>query len=146
SGEDGRAVGSWAIPSAARAAEALAYCEAEKQVEWGADPAGLEPGASPPRPIGDAREWLTARDLGMTQVTASTEVAAVFRLVLGADGRASDCTLLESGGNLAVQAGACRTLVQRARYEPARDPRGNPVRSIDVYTVVARAELEFYSY
>ncbi|MEA3018154.1 MAG: hypothetical protein QOI38_2876, partial [Sphingomonadales bacterium] len=35
--DQGRALGSWAIPLGARAAEALAYCEAEKLVEWGAD-------------------------------------------------------------------------------------------------------------
>ena len=143
SGEGGRPLGSWTVPAAARAADALAACEAEKQVDWGADPAGFEPGAMPPRRIGDSYEWLTARDLGMLQVLASTAVAAVFRLEVGADGRATRCILLESGGSIAVGPGACRALVRRARYEPARDPRGNPVRSVDIFSVAARAELEF---
>jgi hypothetical protein len=143
SGEGGQALGSWTIPVAERAADALAACEAEKQVDWGADPAGFEPGAMPPRRIGDSYEWLTARDLGMLDVLASTEVAAVFRLEVGADGRATRCTLLESGGSMVVGPNACRSLVHRARYEPARDPRGNPVRSVDIYSVAARAELDF---
>jgi hypothetical protein len=146
SGEGGRAVGSWTIPTAARAAGAFASCEAEKQVDWGSDPAAVEPGATPPRPVGERSAWLRPSDLGMTHVLASTEVAAVFRLVVGADGRATDCTVLESAGNMPLQAGACRILVQRARYEPAKDPRGNAVRSVDVYTVVARTDLELLNY
>ncbi|HEX8643785.1 MAG TPA: hypothetical protein VF702_07710 [Allosphingosinicella sp.] len=138
---EGRALGSWTIPLAGRAAEAMAYCEAEKQVEWGADPAGFEPGATPPRPAGDPADWLGARDFGLATSLTPAAYSAVFRLVLDERGRATDCRLLESAGNVDL-AGACRGLASRARYEPARDPRGIAVRSVAIHIVSVRMELD----
>jgi hypothetical protein len=137
--EAGAELGSWSVPVAARAAEALAACEAEKQVDWGADPASVEAGATAPRPLDSPANWITRRELGLTNPTGSIAFAAVFRLVVGTDGRARSCELVESVGNLDLQ-DACRALVHRARYEPARDARGNPVRSIAIH--VASFELD----
>jgi hypothetical protein len=134
---EGRPLGSWTLPAAARAAEALAACETEKLVEWGADPAALEPGATPPRPIGDPARWLEPRDLGLGDLMTAATVAAVFRLTLAADGRATDCTILESAGSIEIDRGACRALVRRARYEPARDRNGNAVRSVAIHRLAS---------
>jgi hypothetical protein len=144
--EDGRALGSWTIPLAARAAEAFAACEIEKQVDWGADPAGLEPGSTPPSPQGNADRWLAARDLGLIDLLGSAEVTAIFRLVVGADGRATGCTLLESAGSIPVREAACGALAERARYRPALDPRGNPVASVAIFGVTARSDLTLVAY
>jgi|GEM_PF-896560 len=141
-GADGRALGSWTVPLAARAAEAMAACEAEKLGDWGADPAGLQPGASPPSPRGNPADWLTIRDLGLATATTSVAYTAVFRLVVDSEGRASDCTLLESAGNIDLSS-ACRVLRSRARFEPARDPAGNPVRSVAVHYAGWRMDVEF---
>ncbi|MEA3040624.1 MAG: hypothetical protein QOC65_113 [Sphingomonadales bacterium] len=139
--EQGRALGSWAIPLGARAAEALAYCEAEKLVDWGADPAGFEPGATRPRPREDAGRWLTQRDFGLATALTSAAYAAVFRLTLDREGRATACTLIESAGNVDL-AGACRALRSRARYEPARDAAGNAIVSVAIHIVSVRMETE----
>jgi len=138
---EGRALGSWTIPLGARAAEAMADCEAEKQVDWGADPAAFEAGATPPRPVGDAAAWLGARDFGLATSLTPGAYAAVFRLALDDAGRPTGCRLLESAGNVEL-AGACRGLMNRARYEPARDPRGNPVRSVAIHIVSVRMDLD----
>jgi hypothetical protein len=137
----GRTLGSWAIPLGARAAEALAYCEAEKLVDWGADPAGFEPGATRPRPREDPARWLTQRDFGLATALTSAAYAAVFRLTLDREGRATGCTLIESAGNVDL-AGACRALRSRARYEPARDAAGNPIASVAIHMVSVRMEAE----
>ena len=129
---DGAALGSWTVPLAARAAEAMAACEAEKLVDWGADPAALAPGATPPRPRGDSASWFGIRDFGLATALTSAVYTAVFRLVLDAEGRPTGCTLLESAGNVDLT-GACRVLRSRARYEPARDAAGTPVSSVAIY-------------
>jgi hypothetical protein len=139
--DQGRALGSWAIPLGARAAEALAYCEAEKLVEWGADPAGFEPGATRPQPREDPARWLTQRDFGLATALTSAAYAAVFRLTLDREGRATACTLIESAGNVDLT-GACRALRSRARYEPARDAAGNPIASVAIHMVSVRMETE----
>lgn len=138
----GAALGSWTIPLAARAAEAFAACEAEKLGDWGADPAGFGPGATGARPRGDPADWLTIRDLGLGTATASVAYTAVFRLVVDRDGRASDCTLIESAGNVDLSS-ACRVLRSRARYEPARDGAGNPVSSVAVHYLGWRMDVDF---
>jgi hypothetical protein len=57
----------------------------------------------------------------------------VFRLNLDAEGRVQQCAMIDS--NLAARQGerACERLVERARYEPARDTRGNAVPSVAVH-------------
>jgi hypothetical protein len=138
----GRALGSWTIPAAARAAEALAACEAEKLVDWGADPAAFEPGARGPRPANDPSTWFSQRDFGLANAMGSAAFTAVFRLAVSPEGRASDCALIESSGNVDLT-GACRALTGRARYEPARDAAGNPIRSVAVYVADFRMEVDF---
>jgi hypothetical protein len=138
---DGRRLGSWAVPAAARAAEAVSYCEAEKLVEWGADPAGFEPGATRPQPAATASDWLNPRDLGLTGVFASYAYTAIYRLVLDTDGRVTDCALLESAGNVDLGRG-CAVLRRVARYTPARDAAGNPIRSVAVHVVSVRMDVE----
>ena len=140
---EGRELGSWTVPVGARAAEALAFCENEKQVEWGADPAAFEPGATPPSPTSNPSTWLTMRDFGLTNTLAPAAYTAVFRLVLDNQGRPSECTLLEFAGNVDVEDDFCRALVHSARYTPARDPRGNPVRSVAVEIVSFRMTTDF---
>jgi TonB family protein len=130
----GSSEGSWTIPAAARAAEAFRFCETEKQVEWGADRAGLEAGATQARPIGDSYTWLTERDVGLLEAANNQAMTAVFRLVVGPDGRASECTVLESGGTSEIDSRACRALARRARFEPARDPQGTAVTGVFVHT------------
>lgn len=139
--EQGRALGSWTIPIGARAAEALAFCEREKLVEWGADPAGFEPGATRPQPREDPSRWLTRRDFGLATALTSAAYAAVFRLTLDRDGRATGCTLIESAGNVDLT-GACRALRSSARYEPARDASGNAIASVAIHIVSFRMETE----
>ena len=136
---EGRTVASWNVPASARAAEAVAYCESEKLAEWGADPAGLAPGATRPEAAGDPQSWLTTRQLGISDALASVAYTAVFRLGIDTDGRVKDCTLLESAGNADLSRG-CRILSRSARFSPARDSAGNPVRSVAVHVVDVRSD------
>lgn len=49
---------------------------------------------------------------------------------VGVDGRARNCRVVRSSGNPERDAITCRLIEQRFRYEPARDPRGNPVPDV----------------
>lgn len=139
---DGRELGNWTVPGGRRAAEALAYCETEKQVEWGADRAAFEQGAVPPRPASDPSTWLTVRDFGLALSLGPASYTAVFRLVLDNTGKPTDCKLLEFAGNVDIENILCRALVRGARYEPARDARGNAVRSVAVHVLSFRMDAD----
>ena len=101
---EGREIGSWTVTAGRPAAEALAYCETEKQVEWGADRAGFEPGAVAARPASNPSSWLTVRDFGLVHALAQASYTAVFRLVLDQSGAPTGCTLLEFAGNVESRA------------------------------------------
>lgn len=46
---------------------------------------------------------------------------------VGADGRVSNCTIVQSSGSSSLDATTCRIFERRFRYAPARDAAGNPV-------------------
>jgi hypothetical protein len=141
--KDGAELGSWSVPIGAKAAQALSYCETEKQVEWGADRAALEKGATPPRPVGDPSKWLTMRDFGMVTAVGAVRFSAVVRMVVDEKGKPSDCKLIESAGNVEIAPTMCRALLESARFEPARDPGGKPVRSVAVHVITSHVNVEF---
>ena len=49
-----------------------------------------------------------------------------FTLSVGADGRATACSVTGSSGSAILDSTTCRLLMMRARFEPARDSKGRP--------------------
>jgi hypothetical protein len=141
--KEGAALGSWSIPIGAKAAQALSFCETEKQVEWGADRAALAAGATPPRPTTDPKTWVTVRDFGLATSSAPGRFSAVVRMMVDEKGVPSDCRLIESAGNVEIAPTFCRAVRQSARYEPARDPAGKPVRSVAVHVLTFEVTVRF---
>ena len=128
---DDRPVVRYALPPAAAAAsDALDQCIVSKLIEAGADPAGFEPGATAPKPIGDREKWIDLPALWSMGNGEGVHTAVV--LDLDAGGKPTDCNVLELSGRLDRQH-VCQALLARARYQPARDPKGRPVNSVVVY-------------
>src|SRR5690606_7865597 len=48
-------------------------------------------------------------------------------LTIAANGRVSDCSVLQSSGNDAVDQALCNVMLRRSRWEPARDAQGRPL-------------------
>lgn len=71
----------------------------------------------------------SARDFpipdGGRQVRAGTSVTVVF--TVGVDGRASDCSVRDPGPDPATNALVCPLVVERIRFNPARNAAGEPV-------------------
>ena len=51
-----------------------------------------------------------------------------FALLVNEQGRVADCTVVKTSGVAALDAQSCILLRQRARFEPARDASGQPVK------------------
>ena len=49
-----------------------------------------------------------------------------IRFTVGADGRVSQCDVTRTSGSPSLDAATCRLIIQRFRYEPARDVSGRP--------------------
>lgn len=114
-----------------------------------ATPPALPPGLSPappsppsavarrrwPRPVRRARLINDPRyrteDYPPAARRANEEGTASFRVIVGPDGRVSDCFITRSSGSAALDEATCAVMYLRARYRPARDADGNPTIDID---------------
>ena len=52
------------------------------------------------------------------------EGKVVFRALIGTDGRAKTCEVVESSGHVVLDDATCVKVIDTARFEPARDDRG----------------------
>lgn len=53
--------------------------------------------------------------------------SVVVEFTVGVDGRASDCRVRQAGPDPATNARVCPLVIERIRFNPARDASGNPV-------------------
>jgi protein TonB len=84
-------------------------------------------GGMPPRRIkGNIRN----SDYPRTALLAGAEGRVSVRFTVGIDGRATNCSVIQSSGNADLDATSCGVIETRFRYRPARDPQGRPVPSI----------------
>ncbi|WP_435418236.1 energy transducer TonB [Parerythrobacter aurantius] len=68
--------------------------------------------------------WVTDNDYRTSWISREWEGTAGFRLTIGSDGRVSDCTITRSTGHSALDDATCSLVTRRARFEPARNDRG----------------------
>lgn len=54
-----------------------------------------------------------------------------FKVAIGADGIAKNCTVTQSSGSQDLDDTACKIIMKRARFKPARNAKGEPME--DVY-------------
>lgn len=79
--------------------------------------------------VGDRASWVTTSDYPASAIRAGAEGTTAIRVMIGADGRASDCRITATSGNPALDEAACRTYLRRARFRPALDQVGHPIAS-----------------
>ena len=88
----------------------------------GVDHAAFE--AIAPRPRNDTSRWVTTADYRSSWINRELTGVARFRVQVGTDGRVKQCTVTSSSGHAALDRATCDLVTQRARFEPARDTKG----------------------
>lgn len=134
-------IGTFTYGSAARVVSAFHRCAAAKLTEWGADPAAFEPGGRHAKPIGDVSKWLP-RDLAGSNRIGKGGAVAISRMTIGADGAVEACEVVETNHDK-LGAAVCKSLIARARFEPARGPDGRGVRSLMLHSYDSRWQNTF---
>lgn len=71
--------------------------------------------------------WVTDSDYRSSWVTRKWEGTAAFRLTIGTDGKVRDCTITQSTGHDALDAATCSLVKKRAKFDPAKNERGETV-------------------
>lgn len=97
-------------------------------------PATPAPTLSPPmfdpvmaKPRGNPGDWITTSDYRSVWIRRELTGSASFTLQVSATGRVTGCTITASTGHAALDQATCSLIERRARFDPARDNRGNPV-------------------
>ena len=79
-----------------------------------------------PRPLGGPNSWVSREDYPAAALRAGSEGTVGFRLTVSPQGRATDCAVTSSSGSPVLDSATCALAVRRARFEPARDEKGEP--------------------
>lgn len=82
---------------------------------------------TPPQPDGDVSTWVITDDYPEAAWVEFREGTTEVRLAVNVAGRVTGCTINRSSGHPDLDSAACTALVQRARFQPARDGAGNAV-------------------
>lgn len=78
---------------------------------------------------GDVRVVFTDRDYPDEAMRRQQEGTAQFFLMLDEKGKVAACHLLQASGSPVLDAMGCAVIRERAKFKPARDKDGKPVRS-----------------
>jgi TonB family protein len=118
------------LPGSARAFASLQACEATVLRDWGFDPVVMASLSRTPRPVVEPARWFSAADYPMEAVRARLAGSVLTRLIIGADGRVTECLVVEGSGLPLLDRVTCQLLVRRGRYEPALTAAGEPIRAM----------------
>ena len=113
----------------------LADCTDKLLIHWGYDPkvqAGLTRDAIPTtRP----ETWMTSSDYPATFLAANHSGLVNFRLEIGVQGEVLGCFVISQTTPSDFEAVTCRLLMKRAKFDPALDADGKPVKTYYINSV-----------
>ena len=80
-----------------------------------------------PVPTGNPGLWVTSNDYPSAALAEEREGLVGFLLKVGANGKVDNCQIILSSKSADLDSTACDLISQRARFSPARNPKGKPM-------------------
>ena len=108
------------LSGAREATEELTRCNDDLLQSWGVDVAARRALGRPASLVGS--QWAAA-------ITPQASTYLIFLADVSERGRPTSCRIVVSSRNPRMDAAVCRLIQSRARFRPALDPQGRPVRS-----------------
>jgi len=96
---------------------------------WSCTPGRFVP-SQLPSPKGSAGYWINSNDYPSRALREGKSGVVSFEITVDADGQASDCRVTASSGTPELDDATCSNLQRRARFNPATDAEGNPIKGI----------------
>lgn len=113
-------------------ARTLSECNADLLARWGLSREEQAKVASFPEPTREIDKIIKNTAYPRAAYPAVGDVVA--RVTVAADGSVSNCVVVGSSGNAALDQATCDTFVHLARMKPGLDRSGQPMRSVFVFT------------
>jgi len=82
------------------------------------------------KPAGNPGEWVESEDYPVSALQFGAQGVVGFRLYIDETGKVTDCWITSSSGVQILDDGACALMLERARFDPARNRKGQAVRDI----------------
>ncbi|MXO60621.1 hypothetical protein GRI89_13840 [Altererythrobacter salegens] len=109
---------------------AMKTCEDDLVKTWGFDPAQVASLSQEPTPLTNIATWISPNTYPDEQRRNREGAILDFRIIVNTEGRAENCVIQNSVGDDVFIASACRELMLNARFSPALDASGQPVRAL----------------
>lgn len=119
---------SFALSNMPKLLDGLRDCTQNLQQYWNMD------GKNAPRRaeslLGDVRSLLTAKDYPTEALKVVRQGSAQYQLLVDEKGSVAGCDILASSGVPALDSTGCEVLKEKAKFSPAKDSQGKPIRSV----------------
>jgi hypothetical protein len=112
------------------ALKALSLCEADLLQSWGMDPKVIADIAEYPAIDAPSQSsFFSPSDYPIEAIAAGFQGLAGARVLVGADGKVNECSIIEPSGSTEIDAQTCSIIKSRFRYKPAHLRNGEKVAS-----------------
>jgi TonB family protein len=119
----------FAVPDLDKVVAALATCNADLRSHWNITEEGKAKIETPAKPITDLRSILSSGDYPAQAIREEDTGTAHVMLLIDENGKVADCLLQATSGNASLDAMTCIAFIERARFHPALDAAGKPMKS-----------------
>jgi TonB family protein len=85
---------------------------------------------TPPQPASSPASWVQAGDYPSDILRNGEQGTTRYQVTVGANGLPTNCFTIGTSGHWQLDARACRRVMSRARFQPARDSSGNAVSGV----------------
>lgn len=124
----------FAVPGFGPALEVMDQCAVNLGEVWGI-PKEHQKRVSRPAKLIEPGSLFDSNDYPMGALKEDASGRTVMRFLVDENGRPSDCIMLKSSGNKFLDAASCSKMLNRARFEPALDADGRPMRSVSITAI-----------
>ena len=108
---------------------AMRACIDELIGHWGIDVAAHRTLTRAVTPKTSPADWIGYRDYPTNLLAKGAQGLVQFRLLVGVDGKPTDCFIQESTRPKGFDDAVCAAMMKRARFDPALDKDGKPIKS-----------------
>lgn len=125
----------FALPDMVAVLKALDRCNADLRNVWNvspSEPARIAKGAVATAPL---HSYFSADDYPSQAQREEASGAARIMMMVDQTGKLKDCMVEQASGIATLDAATCGILLQRAKFSPAQDANGKPVRSVLTTTI-----------
>lgn len=121
--------------------KALRTCTTNLVKSWGLDPEVQAKLTKQATPVGSPGSWLRSSDYPADMIAQGKNGWVRFRLGVNEAGVVTDCTVQQKMNPVEFNTVSCKLLTKRARFDPALDASGKPVKSYFLGSVLWKIGL-----